>query len=313
MRVMVTGGTGFLGAHLARALAERGDTVTCLDVNPSSALLADVAVDTVRADVASWAEVLHAVRDARPEVIFHGAGILSAFAEERPQAAYQVNASGTYHILEAASLLGIGRVVFTSTIATYGPGVPATVDEETPQRPTTMYGTTKAFSENLGAYFHRRLGVDFRGIRLPSVIGAGRGPGGASAYSSLAVSEPARGRPYTIPVSGQTRIPIVYVKDAVAALIALAEADGARLRRRTYGIAGFSPSADELASAVRDALPAADLAIRPDRALQAIVDGWPRAVDASEAESHWGWRERYDLPTAVADFIAELQAHPDWP
>jgi len=314
VRVVVTGGTGFLGAHLARALAERGDTVTCIDIAASSPLLDGLpSVTIARADVGSWAELLHLLRAARPEIIFHTAGILSAFAEERPQAAHHANATGTYNILEAASLLGIPRVTFTSTIATYGPGVARIVDEDTPQRPTTMYGVTKAFGENLGAYFWRRLGVDFRAIRLPSVIGPGRGPGGASAYSSFVVSEPARGRRYVLPVEERTRIPIVYVKDAVAALMALADADGFRLRRRTYGIAGISPTAAELVAAVRLEIPAADLVIRPEPALMEIVDTWPEAVDASEARSDWDWQERYDLRTMVADFVAEIRAHPDWP
>lgn len=314
MRVVVTGGAGFLGAHLARALVARGDEVTCVDVAPSSPLLDDLdGVRLVRADVGSWSELFHVLRDARPEIVFHAAGILSAFAEERPQAAYAANATGTYNVLEAASLLEIGRVVFTSTIATYGPGVPATVDEETPQRPTTMYGVTKAFGENLGDYYRRRFGVDFRGIRLPAVIGAGRGPGGASAYASLVVSEPARGRPYTVGVEESTRIPVAYVKDAVAALIELAAADDGSLRRRTYGIAGISPTAAELVEAVRHELPDASVAFAPDPALVRIVRTWPQAVDASEAAADWGWTDRYDLRRTVADFVAELRSHPVWP
>lgn len=314
MRVVVTGGSGFLGAHLARTLTARGDDVTCVDIAGASPLLAAApSLTMARADVGSWTELLHVLRDARPEIVFHAAGILSAFAEARPQAAYHANATGLHNVLEAAQLLDIPRVVFTSTIATYGPGVPKTVDEETPQRPTTMYGVTKAFGENLGAYYHRRFGVDFRGIRLPSVIGAGRGPGGASAYSSFAVSEAARGRSYVIPAEEGTRIPIAYVKDAVAALIALSEADDARLSRRTYAIAGISPTTAELVAAVRDVIPDADLTFRPDPATVEILRTWPERVDASEAEADWGWHDRYDLAAAVADFVAEIRAHPDWP
>ena len=314
MRVVVTGGTGFVGAHLARALVERGDEVTCLDVVRSSPLIDDVqGIAMVRCDIGSWAELFHALHDAQPDLIVHSAGILSAFAEDRPQAAYHANATGTYNVLEAATMLGHPRVVFTSTIATYGPGVGKIVDEGTQQRPTTIYGVTKTFGELLGDYFWRRFGVDFRAIRLPSVIGAGRGPGGASAYSSLVVSEPARGRAFSLPIEERTRIPIVYIKDAVAALMALAEADDSSLHRRSYGIAGFSPTAAELVAAVCAEIPDADIAFRPDPGLVEIVDTWPEVVDASEALADWGWRERFDLRATVADFVAEARAHPDWP
>lgn len=314
MRVVVTGGTGFVGAHLARTLAARGDHVTCLDVAPGTPLLEDVDdVEIVRCDVGWWPELMHAVQQAQPEVIFHSAGILSAFAEERPHAAYRVNAEGTLNVLEAAKVLGDMRVIFTSTIATYGPGVGDTVNENTQQRPTTMYGVTKVFGELLGEYYVRRFGIDFRGIRLASVIGAGRGPGGASAYSSLIVSEPARGRAFKVPVTEATTMPLVYVKDAVDALIDIAKAEESDLVRRTYGISGFSPTAEELADAVRNAVPGCDVSFAPDEDMVEIVHSWPQRVDTSEASADWGWQSSFDLHDAVNDFVAELQLHPEWP
>lgn len=314
MRVVVTGGTGFVGAHLARGLAARGDEVTCLDVVRSSPLLDGIdEVQIVRCDVSAWAETFHALKAAQPEIVFHSAGILSAFAEERPQAAYQVNATGTYNVLEAAVLLEIPQVVFTSTIATYGPDVGTVVDENSLQRPTTMYGVTKTFGELLGSYYLRRFGVDFRGIRLASVIGPGRGPGGASAYSSLIVSEPARGRPFTVPTNEATTMPLLYVKDAVSALIQIAEADGSALRRRVYGVAGFSPTAGELCDAVRDVVTQARIEFQPDPAIMTIADGWPDRLDDSEATEDWGWQPAYGLEATIEDFVAELRAHADWP
>jgi threonine 3-dehydrogenase len=256
--------------------------------------------------------LLAAIEDIEPEIVFHTAGILSAAAEERPHAAYRVNVTGTLNVLEAARLRG-GRVVLTSTIATYGPGVPDLVDESTQQRPSTMYGVSKVFGELLGEYYLHRFGVDFRAIRLPSVIGAGRGPGGASAYSSLIVSEPARGRPFVVPLERRATIPLVYVKDAVSALIGVAEAGEDELRRRTYGIAGFSPSAGELAAAVSEAVPDADISFEPDPAMVAIVDSWPERMGGDEAGSDWGWKESYGLTEAVVDFVAEVRAHPGWP
>ncbi len=314
MRVVVTGGTGFLGAHLARALAERGDEVTCLDVAPGTPLLDGVdGVQIVRSDVGWWPELMRHLQEARPDVIFHSAGILSAFAEERPEAAYRVNATGTLNVLEAAKILGGIRVVFTSTVATYGSGIGATVDETTQQRPATMYGVTKVFGELLGDYYAHRFGIDFRGIRLASVIGPGRGPGGASAYSSLIVSDPARGRGFKVPVTEATTMPLIYVKDAVDALIRVSEVEERSLRRRTYGVSGFSPTAGELAAAVRDAVGGADISFAPDDHMVEIVHSWPQRLDSSEAREDWGWRAGFDLRSAVSDFVAELRAHREWP
>lgn len=301
MRALVTGGSGFLGAALVRALVARGGQVTSADVVSAAAPCA--GVEMVRCDVGQWAELLRLVSAARPDVIFHTAGILSASAEARPQAAYQANAVGTFNVLEAAAALGVGQVVLTSTIATYGARAGALVDEETQQRPTTMYGVSKVFSELLGEYYHHRYGADFRGLRLPSVIGHGRGPGGASAWSSLVVSEPAADRAYRVPVPPDTRMPIIYVQDAVDALLQLADADAAALNRRTYGVGGFSPTAGELADAVRAALPGADLEFAPDPHITGIVRSWPERVDGHLAFEDWGWRERYMLTDSVQDFV----------
>jgi threonine 3-dehydrogenase len=304
----VTGGSGFLGSHLARALAARGDVVTCLDVAPPAAVLRDDAsVRWVQCDVTSWADLCEGVRDAGPDVLFHTAGILSAQAEERPRAAYDVNATGMVNVLEAVSLLRVPRLVFTSTIATYGPGAAGTVDEATPQRPTTMYGLTKVLGELLGEHAWRRDKVDYRGIRLPALLGPGRGEGGASAYASLIVSEPARGRPYAVPVPESTTVPLMYVADAVAALIRVAEADEARLGRRTYGVAGFSPRTGALADAVRRAIPDADIRFVPEPTIASIVATWPERVDDTEAERDWGWAATHDVDSAVDDFVAALR------
>lgn len=313
MRVVITGGSGFLGAHLARALIARGDTVTCLDVAPPSPLVADLdPIAQVICDVGSWAELAHVLKEAHPAVVFHTAGILSASAEERPRAAWEANATGTYNLLEAASLLGIRQVVFTSTIATFGPGVARTVDESTQQRPTTLYGLTKILGELLGEWVGARFGVDFRAVRLPAIIGPGRGAGGASAYASLVVSRPARGQPYAVPVPEGTTIPLISVEDAVRALVLLSEADPGRLRRRTYNVAGFSPSARELVDAVRRVLPDARLTFEPDEGISSIVGTWPERMADREAATDWGWAASDDLDVAVSRFVTTLAAHPGW-
>jgi len=307
---LITGGLGFIGSHLARKLVQRGEEVVLFDVIRSSNLVDDIKdeVKIVQGNLGNWAEVLDVVRKYRVDCIYHAGALLSASAEESPLAAYMVNANGTFYILEAARLFNVEKVVFSSTVATYGPGVPESVSDDTIQIPTTMYGVTKVFCERLGEYYHRKFGVNFRGLRFPSVIGPGRGGGGASAYSSLIVQEPAAGRPYKPYVDEAARIPLLYIKDAVQALISLEEAEEERLKRRVYNIQGFSPSARDLADIVRSHLPGARIEFAPDHQMVEIVHSWPKELNDAQAREDWGWHARYTLDEAVKDFITEFQA-----
>lgn len=313
MAKLITGGLGFIGTYLARALLEKGEEVVLFDVVTNSPLIKDIRdkVRIVQGDLASWAEVLHVVKDQKIDGIYHTGALLSASAEEKPITAYNVNAGGTFNVLEAARLLSVKRVIYLSTIASYGLGIPETVNEDTIQMPISMYGVTKVFSERLGEYYYRKFGIDFRGVRLPAVIGPGRGGGGASAYSTLMISEPALGRPYEVFVEEDVRMPLLYVKDAVDCLIRLYEADNARLKRRVYCVAGFSPTAKEIYTAVKKVLPGADIRFKPNKELTEIVRSWPRFLDERRARDEWDWKTQYHLDKSVESFIKEVQAHPE--
>jgi threonine 3-dehydrogenase len=307
---LITGGLGFIGSHLARQLMQRGEEVVLLDVIRSSNLVDDIKdeVNIVQGDLGNWAQVLDVVRKYRVNCIYHAGALLSASAEESPLAAYMVNANGTFYVLEAARLFDVEKVVFSSTVATYGPRLPEPVDDDTTQTPTTMYGVTKVFCERLGEYYQRKFRVNFRGVRLPSIIGPGRGGGGASAYSSLIVQEPAAGRPYKPYVDEAARIPLLYINDAVQALISLEKAEEGRLTRRVYNVQGFSPTARELANTVRRYLPDAQIEFQPEPEMVEIVHSWPKTLDDRPAREDWGWQARYTLDEAVKDFIDEFQA-----
>lgn len=310
MTSLITGGLGFIGSHLARKLLTQGETVVLFDVAGHSRLIDDIKdkVKVVQGDLGNWAQVLEAIKQNRVDAIYHTAALLSAAAEASPLAAYSVNGNGTFHVLEGARLFGVKAVMYLSTIATFGPGLPDRVGDDEVQRPTTMYGVTKVFSERLGEYYHGKFGLNFRGVRLPSVIGPGRGAGGVSAYSSLIIQEPAAGRRYEVFVDEPARIPLLYVKDAVQALVTLAGVKESQLKRRVYNIEGFSPTAKELAAAVRQHVPEAKIIFRPVPEMVEIARSWPRELDDSCARREWGWQTEYDLERTVRDFIAEFRA-----
>src|SRR4030067_616368 len=193
MAKLITGGLGFIGVYLAHALLQKGEEFVLFDIVGFSPIIKKIKdkVKIVQGDLASWAEVMEVVKHYEIDGIYHTGALLSASAEEKPITAYHVNAGGTFNVLEAARLFKVKRVIYLSTIASYGLGISDIVNEDTIQMPISMYGVTKVFSERLGEYYYRKFGVDFRGGRLPSVIGPGRGGGGASAYSTLMSSEPA--------------------------------------------------------------------------------------------------------------------------
>ena len=310
---LITGGTGFIGSHLARELHKRGEKVILFDVKEDCPIIKDIRDDIsiIKGDLGSWPEVLHAVEGNKVDTIFHTGSLLSASAEENPIAGHKVNANGTFTILEAARLFNVKKVIYTSTIASYGIDLPEFVDEYTIQRPRTMYGVTKVFSELLGEYYNVKFGIIFRALRLPSVIGPGRGEGGLSAYSTLMISEPALGRPYTVPVKEDTVMAIQYIKDAVQALIMLRDAKAENLKRNTYNMAGFLPKAIDIVNSVRDYVPDAEIAFAPDEKTVKIVDSWARTIHETRAKEEWGWEPRYFLDETVKDFIRELQDRRD--
>jgi len=304
-----------LGSYLAKELVSMGEKVVLLDLfldSPGPHLLpyareVEDQVVKVGGDLSCWPEVLDAVKSHGIERIIHCGAFLSHKAETYPSKAFEVNMLGTWYILEIARILGVKQVMFTSTIATFGDHLTDPVDNTAPQYPHTIYGVTKVSSERLGEYYKIRFGLDFRGVRLPSVIGPGRGPGGVSAYSTLIVEKPALGEPYEVFVEPRCRIPLLYIKDAVSSLLQLSEAREESLNYRMYNVAGFSPTAGEMAETVMKIIPEAEIIFTPQQGMVRIADSWPDVIDDTAARTDWNWETGYDLDKAVKDFIAEVQ------
>lgn len=306
---LITGGTGFLGVNLAKELINRGEKVVLFDVAVNSELIAPIEdkVTVVKGDLACWAEVLDVVKKYQVGTIYHCGALLSHSAEDAPLKAYEVNTLGTWYVLEAARLFEVKRVIFTSTVASFGAYITDHVSNTAPQYPRTLYGVSKVSSERLGEYYKIKYDVDFRGVRFPSVIGPGRGPGGASAYSSLVFEKSVLGEPYEIYVEPHCCIPLLYIKDAVKAMIGLNEADEQNLNYRMYNIEGFSPEAGEIAEEIKKKLPEANIDFAPDPEMVKIVDSWPNRLDDTEAQKDWNWKSDYDLEKTIADFTLELK------
>jgi threonine 3-dehydrogenase len=317
MSILITGGTGFIGAHVARLLLDGGEKdISVFDINPSIKLLDDIKdrVSVVRGDLGNFSHVLHIVKTVQPKTIFHIGGMLSVPSDADHAASFRANALGTYHVLEAARLFGVGQVIFTSTIGTYGLDLEegVTVNDYSLQRPQLFYGVTKVFGELAGQFYRRKFGIDYRGVRLPSIVGPGVKTPGVVQYTSWAIEESIKGNPFTIAVTPETRTPVMYFKDAALAVIKLARAPRENIKMVNYLIAGPKPdaSARELADIVKSRIPGARIDFKPDMELQRILDKLLHPVDDSIAEKEWGWQAQYGQERIVDDFIREMELNP---
>lgn len=316
MSTLVTGGTGFIGAQVVRVLLEKGEKdIVVFDINPSTKLLDDVAdqVEVVRGDLGNFSHVLSLVKNFRPTVIYHLGGMLSVPSDADNAASFRANAMGTFHVLEAARLFEVPQVLFSSTLATYGLDVrDDAVNDYTLQRPQLFYGATKVFCELMGLFYRRKFGLDFRGVRYPSIVGPGVKTPGVVQYTSWVIEECAKGNPYTMYVKPETKCPIMYYKDAARAIVMLREAPLADIKMVNYVIAGVTPisTAQELADMVKDRLPDAQINFEPDLELQKILDKLLLPVDDSIARKEWNWKPEYNQERIVDDFLEEMRVHP---
>jgi D-erythronate 2-dehydrogenase len=298
MRILIIGAAGMVGRKLTERLARDGllgavrlSALTLVDVVAAPEVDADaVEAQTVVADLAEPGVAADLVAD-RPEVIVDLAAVVSGEAESDFEKGYRVNLDATRHLLEAVRLSGSGyvpRVVFSSSIAVFGPPVPDVIPDDHPTTPATSYGTQKAIIELLLADYTRRRLIDGVAIRLPTICVRPGAPNlAASGFFSNIIREPLHGRPAVLPVSQQVRHWFASPRAAVGFLIHAATMDTAVLGlRRSLTMPGVSATVAEQIEALRRV--AGDEAValiraQPDDAIARIVDGWPRAFYARRA------------------------------
>jgi len=320
MAILITGGTGFIGSGLARQLVERGEEdIVLFDIAPRLDRVADIRAEVkiVQGDLKVWPEVMNVIKDNNVEGIFHLGTMLSGACEANPWSGYQTVVTGTMHVLEAARLFGVKRVIFSSTGATYGLGIPEVITDETLQRPISIYGAGKLFGEHLGRFYRRKFGLDFRCLRYFMVIGPGSGTlPPVAEHNCLMIENAALGKPYECKVREDQGIPLTYVKDNIRATEMLYYASAEQIKTVCYNIIGVSPArtARELELAIKKFIPEAEITFRPDPQIaQFFADffGGMYAIDDSRAREEWGWEPLYtDFEKVVEDFIHEVRTRP---
>lgn len=312
MRIVITGGCGFLGRRLAERLLAREDVAELVlfdNAIPSLPLPEDRRLRLVTGDIADR-RTLRRVIAPGTDAVYHLAAVVSAEAEADADLGYRVNLDGTRAVLDACRALGSSpRVIFASSLAVYGGRLPERVGEDTPPTPQSSYGTQKAVGELLVNDYTRKGFIDGRALRLPTVVvRPGRPNRAASSFASSMIREPLSGHKAICPVAPETVMALASPRRVVAALAQALDLPGEALgASRSLQLPGFSVSVGAMAEAVRRAggeAAHARIRWRPDPAIAAIIGSWPRALAAARAEA-LGFAADRDIDEAVAAFIED--------
>jgi nucleoside-diphosphate-sugar epimerase len=318
MSTLITGGSGFIGSHLSKILIERGERPVILDISLPGPILQSAAgkFDFKRGSLSNISTIINCVQEYGVKRIFHLGGMLSLPSEQNPWEAFDTNILGTYNILEAARIKEVEQVIFGSSIAAFSKDIQGSyIDDVTIQRPTSMYGTTKVCGELLGLYYARRFGLDFRGLRIPSVVGPGAKTAHMSIYNAWAIEYSLKGQPYTLECKPETRCPVIYFKDLLRALDLLSAVEKEGLSALVYNLAGISPpfSAQELVDEINKLVPSAELIFKPDPNIAELLkELGSLEIKDDCARKEWGWQIKYPLAEMVADFAEEFKKHQPW-
>jgi nucleoside-diphosphate-sugar epimerase len=312
MRVVITGGCGFLGQRVALQLLARGDVdeLVLFDNAPPALPLPDnKRLSVVTGDIADR-EAVRRVISPGTHSVFHLAAVVSGQAEADTDLGYRVNLDGTRAMLDACRVLGnCPRVVFASSLAVYGGALPPAVGDDTPLTPQTSYGTQKAIGELLVNDYSRKGSVDGRAVRLPTVVvRPGRPNRAASTFASSMIREPLAGRVAVCPVSRDTIMALASPRRVVAGLLHAHDLPAdAFTTSRSLQLPGFSVAVGEMAAAVRRAGGEAAYARihwEPDPEIQQIISGWPQELRAPRAHA-LGFTADSGIDAAVQAFIED--------
>lgn len=311
-RILIIGAVGQIGTDLTPVLRARvgADNVVAAGRRTEPSPEMRDAGPFAQVDATDRAALRSLIERYDVGTIYHLAALMSADGEQDPQLAWRVNMESLKNVLDLAVELELEQVFWPSSIAVFGPTTPR---HETPQRtvlePTTVYGVSKLAGEHLCNYYHLKYGLDVRSLRYPGLITYKTYSGGGTTdYAVEMFIEAIASARYTCFVTPETRLPMMYMDDAVRATVELMLADPAALSVRTsYNVTAMSLTAAELAGEVALRVEGFGCDFAPDFR-QAIADSWPDSIDDSAARDDWGWAPRVDLPTLADTMLAGLRA-----
>ncbi|TPG87880.1 L-threonine 3-dehydrogenase [Brevibacillus laterosporus] len=306
-KIMVTGALGQIGSELVTKLRSvyGTESVIATDIRHGEGQegpfeILDVTDAKAMHDIAAKYKV---------DTMMHLAALLSATAEAKPLLAWNLNMGGLVNALEVARELKC-QFFTPSSIGAFGPTTPKdNTPQDTIQRPVTMYGVNKVSGELLCDYYYQKFGVDTRGVRFPGLISYVTPPGGGTTdYAVEIYYEAIKNGRYTSYIKKGTYMDMMYMPDALAAIINLMEADASKLQHRNaFNVTAMSFEPEQIAQEIKKHIPTFEMDYQVDPIRQGIADSWPNSIDATAATAEWGFKAEFDLEKMTTDMLAKLR------
>ncbi|WP_159288768.1 NAD-dependent epimerase/dehydratase family protein [Tenacibaculum maritimum] len=309
--ILILGACGQIGTELTQKLREiYGDkNVIASDIREGSPEMMESGIFEIL-DATDKKGILEVIQKYKVTEVYLMAAMLSATAEKHPQKGWDLNMTSLLGVLELAKEKYLKKVYWPSSMAVFGVTSPKiNTPQQTIMEPSTVYGISKVAGEYWCNYYYEKYGVDVRSIRYPGIISWKTLPGGGTTdYAVDIYFEALRKGTYECFLSKDTRLPMMYMDDAINATIKIMQADKNDIKLRTsYNLSAISFTPEEIAREIQAYVPNFNITYAPDFR-QAIADSWPQVIDDSSAREDWGWSHQFDLPLMTKDIITNLRA-----
>jgi nucleoside-diphosphate-sugar epimerase len=305
--ILIIGACGQIGSELTMALRKNYSNVIAADLKEPGNEVKESGL-FLRLDVLNKNSLYETVKKHNVKQIYHLAAILSATGEKNPELAWRVNMKGLRQVLDACVDLEVKKLFWPSTIAVFGPTTPR---QNTPQwtvmEPNTIYGISKQAGERWCDYYWQKRNLDVRSVRYPGLISYKTpGGGGTTDYAIDIYFEAKKTNRYTCFLAEKTRLPMMYMPDAIRGTIELMEAPAEKVKvRSSYNISAISFTPEEQAMSIQKQLADFSIDYAPDFR-QKIAESWPESINDDVARNDWGWKPEFDLDAMTKDMLENI-------
>ncbi len=306
-KILITGSNGQLGRVLAHELRRKYGKANVLATDIRKPDFDNSPFEFL--DITNKKRVIEIIHDYKITQIYHLAAMLSANGEWDPKKTWDVNLNALLKLLSVSSENGIKRFFFPSTIAVFGKTTPQiNTEQHVPLLPETVYGISKVAGELWGNYFHKRYGLDIRSVRYPGIIGYQSIPeGGTTDYAVEIFHSAIKEETYECFLDKDTRLPMMYIHDAIRATIEIMEAPAEDIKiRSSYNLASMTFSPEEIFQEIKKHYPNFKIIYKPDFR-QKIAESWSESIDDTEARKDWNWNPEYNLEKMTSEMIEKLK------